>query len=46
MTKQKKQNEARKMAKLYLSGLGEQEQFYFATGYLMAMLKAAPKKEG
>ena len=33
------QNEARKMGKTYLSGLDEQSQFYFATGYLMATLK-------
>lgn len=43
MDKEQAQNEAREMGKLYLSGLDEQSQFYFATGYLMALLKTKEK---
>jgi hypothetical protein len=43
MDKHKAQAEAREAGKTYLSGLDEQAQFYFATGYLMALLKDGKK---
>jgi hypothetical protein len=38
MNKTEAQDEARSAGKDYLSGLDEQAQFYFATGYLMALM--------
>ena len=43
MDKQQAQEEARAMGKEYLRGLADQSQFYFATGYLMALLKTQEK---
>lgn len=44
MTKEEAQTEAREAGKLYLRGLDDQSQFYFATGYLMALLKTQETK--
>ena len=43
MDKTAAQQEAREAGKQYLSGLDAQAQFYFATGYLMALLKGKTK---
>lgn len=38
-SKNELQEEARLAGKTYLSGLDDQSQFYFATGYLLALIK-------